>query len=142
MGPRVFTVREANALIPRIAQCFIEFDGIRDRLRRVKAKIDVLEMLWADEVQSESNPDNREYRHYVEEVEKSKQAYEAVTRRLVEMEVVLKSVDTGLIDFYGVVESRLVFLCWKRGEKAVDWYHHLEDGYPGRREIPAECRAE
>jgi hypothetical protein len=141
MGPRIFSVREANALIPGLESAFAEFDAVRERLRRVKQKVDVLEMIWADEVRSESNPDHREYRHYTEEIEKAKQAFEAATRRVQEHEVVLKSVDAGLVDFYGVIEGRLVFLCWQRGEKAVEWYHHLDDGFAGRRPIGAEHRA-
>ena len=35
-------------------------------------------------------------------------------------------------------ENRLVFLCWKRGEKTIEYYHHLEDGFPGRQPIPEE----
>jgi len=140
MGPRIFTVRQANALIPALESAFAELDRVRDRLRKVKSKMDVLEMLWAEEVHTESCPDSREYKHYVEEIESARHAYEAATRKLVDHEVVLKSVEAGLIDFYGVIEGRLVFLCWKRGETAVDFFHHLEDGFPGRQQIAPEYK--
>ena len=39
---------------------------------------------------------------------------------------------------YSLMGDRLVFLCWKRGEKSIEFYHHLEDGFQGRQPIPSE----
>jgi hypothetical protein len=134
----VYTPREANALVPQVDRIMRELDAIRERLRLIKSKVDVLEMIWGDEIQSETNPDRREYVHYMEEIEKTKKEFEGATRKLGDLEAVLKSVEQGLIDFYGVIDGRLVFLCWKRGEKAIEYYHHLEDGFAGRQPIPSE----
>ena len=138
MGPRVYTPRETNALLPKLNRIFADLDGVRERLRGIKAKIDVLEMIWGDEVRSQTNPDQREYAHYLEEVEAAKREFEANNQKIQELEGVVKSLDQGLVDFYGVIEGRLVFLCWKRGETAIEFYHHLEEGYQGRQAIPAE----
>jgi hypothetical protein len=135
MGPRIYTVREAEALLPTVEKVFADLDQVRARLRKVKGKMEVLEMLWGEELGSPDNPDRVEYEHYGTEMEQAKADYEAAVRVLTEHEIQLKSVETGLIDFYGVVESRLVFLCWKRGESGIGWYHHLEDGFSGRKEL-------
>jgi hypothetical protein len=138
MGPRVFTPREVNALLPDLVRCFEALDRVRERLRIAKGKLDVLEMIWGEEVRSETNPDRREHVHWLNELEQTKKDHDAAVREIAELEGVVKSVDQGLVDFYGVIEGRLVFLCWKRGEKAVEYYHHLEDGFPGRQAIPSE----
>jgi hypothetical protein len=138
MGPRVFTPREANILIPKVQGLFERVDEVRERLRRLKGKMDVLEMIWGEDLQSPTTPDHREYLHYQEELETAKKDFEGFTRSFGELEVVIKSLEQGLVDFYGVIDGRLVFLCWKRGEKAVEFYHHLEEGYSGRQAIPAE----
>lgn len=138
MGPHIFSPREANALIPKVIEAFEQLDLVKERLRRLKSKMDVLEMIWGEELQAETNPDHKEYQHYLESVEQAKKDFENATRAFVDLEIVVKSIDQGLIDFYGVIDSRLVFLCWKRGEKGVEYYHHLEDGFPGRQPIPAE----
>ena len=95
-------------------------------------------MIWGDEVQTETNPDHREHKHYIEELEATKKGYEAALLKFGELDAVVKSLDQGLIDFYGVIDNRLVFLCWKRGEKSVEFFHHLEEGFGGRQPIPAE----
>jgi len=138
MGPRIYTPREASALVPKLSRAFDEIDQIKSRLKTIKGKVDVLEMIWGDEVRAETNPDHREYAHYMEEIEQSKKDFDAASKRFAEFEAVVKSVEQGLVDFYGVIENRLVFLCWKRGEKSIEYYHHLEDGFPGRQPIPAE----
>src|SRR5262245_10964245 len=135
MGPRIYTVREAEALLPTVEKVFIDLDQVRARLRRLTGKMEVLEMLWGEELGSEDNPDHSEYEHYGGEMERAKADYDSAVRVLSDHEIQLKSVETGLIDFYGVVESRLVFLCWKRGEAGIGWYHHLEDGFQGRKEL-------
>jgi hypothetical protein len=138
MGPRIYTPREANALVPKLTRAFDDIDQIRHRLKTIKGKVDVLEMIWGDEVRAETNPDYREHSHYMEEIEQAKKDFDTASRRFAEFEAVVKSVEQGLIDFYGVIDSRLVFLCWKRGEKSIEYYHHLEDGFPGRQPIPEE----
>ena len=138
MGPRIYTAQEAVRKIPQLEKIFSELDAIRERLRQVKGKMDVLEMLWGEEVTSESNPDAREYSHYVEQIEDSKKQYEETNKKVAKLEALVKSVDHGLVDFYGVIESRLVFLCWKRGETTIEYYHHLEEGFSGRQPIPSE----
>ena len=138
MGPRIYTPREASALVPKLSRAFDEVDEVRQRLKVLKGKMDVLEMIWGDEVQAQTNPDHKEHKHYLEEIEQAKKDYEAAGRRIADFEAVVKSIDQGLVDFYGVIDSRLVFLCWKRGEKTIEYYHHLEDGFQGRQPIPAE----
>ncbi len=138
MGPKIYIARDASSLIPDLEKIFEQVDRLRARLKHIKGKVDVLELLWGDEVRAETTPDHREYTHYLDEIEQSKKDFDAVNRKFAEMETLVKSLDQGLVDFYGVIEGRLVFLCWKRGERAVEYYHHLEEGFQGRQPIPAE----
>ena len=138
MGPRVYTPREANAMVQPLDRIFDDLDGVRARLKQIKGKIDVLEMIWGEELQAETCPDHREYTHYIQEIEEAKKTFDGTARKIQDLEGVVKSIEQGLVDFYGVIEGRLIFLCWKRGEKGIEFYHHLEDGFQGRQPIPAE----
>ena len=138
MGPRIYTPREANSLIPPLDKIFDDLDRVRTRLKQIKGKIDVLEMIWGEEIQAETCPDHREFTHYIQEVEEAKKGFDSTARKIQDLEGVVKSIEQGLVDFYGVIEGRLIFLCWKRGEKSIEQYHHLEEGFQGRQPIPAE----
>ncbi len=50
--------------------------------------------------------------------------------------VELKDPRTGLIDFRHLRENRIVYLCWKLGEKRIEWWHELDTGVAGR--LPLE----
>jgi Uncharacterized conserved protein (DUF2203) len=54
---------------------------------------------------------------------------------LQEMEVVLRDLDRGLVDFPSIRDGREVFLCWEEGEDEVGWWHDLDAGYGGRRPL-------
>lgn len=137
MGPRIFTLEECNALIPSIEGRFGELDALRAQLAQVKRKMDVLEMIHGAQVLQTPSPDAREYKYLIEEVDRIKREFDSACGKILETGAHLKSVDEGLVDFFGVIEGRLVELCWKRGEERVEYFHHVGEGFQGRREIPA-----
>jgi hypothetical protein len=49
--------------------------------------------------------------------------------------VVVKDLDTGLVDFPSVREGRDVLLCWRLGEDEVAFWHGYDDGFAGRQPI-------
>lgn len=51
--------------------------------------------------------------------------------------VQVKDLDAGLLDFPCLLEGETVFLCWKRGEPRIVWWHRIEDGFAGRQPIDA-----
>src|SRR5258708_19619415 len=80
MGPRIYTPREASVLVPKLSRAFDDVDEIRQRLKTIKGKIDVLEMIWGEEVQAETNPDHKEHKHYLEKIEQAKKDYDSAGR--------------------------------------------------------------
>jgi hypothetical protein len=45
--------------------------------------------------------------------------------------------EQGLVDFPSKIGSQRVLLCWRSDEPRVAHYHGYEDGFAGRRPIPA-----
>ena len=50
----------------------------------------------------------------------------------------VKDIDEGLIDFPALSGGETVLLCWKLGEDEIRYWHTLEDGFAGRREVPLD----
>jgi hypothetical protein len=46
-----------------------------------------------------------------------------------------KDLDMGLVDFPAVIDGESVLLCWRYGEKSIDYYHNLSDGFAGRKPL-------
>lgn len=53
---------------------------------------------------------------------------------ILELGVQIKDIDTGLIDFPTRFRGREVYLCWKLGESAIEYWHG-EEGFRGRKPI-------
>jgi len=53
---------------------------------------------------------------------------------------VFKGFEQGLVDFYGKLDGRDVFWCWKVGEDRIEHWHDLEAGYAGRQPVPEVVR--
>jgi hypothetical protein len=50
----------------------------------------------------------------------------------------VKDMDEGLIDFPALHQGETVLLCWRLGEDEIRYWHRIEDGFAGRRELPLE----
>jgi hypothetical protein len=51
---------------------------------------------------------------------------------LQEMDVVLRDLERGLLDFPALRDGREVYLCLEDGEDEIGYWHDLEAGYGGR----------
>jgi hypothetical protein len=55
--------------------------------------------------------------------------------QLERLDIVVRDLDRGLIDFPAVLEGREVYLCWLLDEPSVTHWHAVESGFAGRRPL-------
>jgi hypothetical protein len=48
---------------------------------------------------------------------------------------VVKDLDIGLVDFPTMFKGVEVYLCWKLGEPAIEFWHGVDEGFRGRKPI-------
>jgi len=51
------------------------------------------------------------------------------------MEIVLRDLDRGLVDFPSLRDGEEVLLCWRLGEEEIGFWHSLHEGFSGRRPL-------
>jgi hypothetical protein len=122
---KLFTVEEANALLPTLRKILDEVALHRDALR--ERAPDMEPILRA----SAENGGGRAGSEYGVEAYR---LYLAIGR-ITGLGVVLKDLDMGLLDFPHEREGRIVFLCWHPPEEAVEYWHDLDAGYAGRQPL-------
>jgi hypothetical protein len=49
--------------------------------------------------------------------------------------IVVRDIEQGLIDFPGLRGGRQIYLCWRLGEDAVNFWHDRETGFAGRQPL-------
>lgn len=135
----MFTLEEVNDLVPKLRDAVrlqlerrSEIEGLLIRLGRELG--DVPERLVLDPA------DPADVRRLKRDLLRRIEAYRAGWRAIEEMGAVLKDARMGLLDFYGTVDGKLVWLCWKYGEDEVAHYHALEEGFSGRKPIAQSMR--
>ena len=55
--------------------------------------------------------------------------------RLEQLDVVVRDLERGLVDFPAVIDGEEVYLCWLLDEPAVRHWHAVESGFAGRRPL-------
>jgi hypothetical protein len=54
--------------------------------------------------------------------------------------VQVKDLESGLLDFPCRVDDKVVLLCWRMGEPAIEHWHTLEAGFQGRQPVDERFR--
>jgi len=134
-GPLVYTVDEANALLADVEPILQRLDVVQQRIRRTKIRVNALELIHGPNLQEEENSDHREYVALVDQLAKETEVFNSETQKIADLGGVLKGVEPALVDFYGVHEGRLVFLCWRRGEDSITQWHHVDTGFSDRQPL-------
>jgi len=138
---RVFTIAEVNALIPDLS------DLVGDQLREQSdiehglAELTALCGTTPESLETDA-ADLREVVKLKRELSKRIARYEAGWARVQTMGGVIKDPQIGLVDFYGRIGGKLVWLCWRYGEDKLTHYHELESSYFGRHALSADQRRE
>jgi hypothetical protein len=135
----VFTLEEVNDLVPQLSVAVkrqlerrSEIEGLLMKLGRELG--DVPERIVVDPA------DPTDVRDLKRDLVRRIDEYRAGWKAIEEMGAVLKDARMGLLDFYGTVDGKLVWLCWKYGENEVAHYHALEEGFSGRKPIAQSMR--
>ncbi len=139
VAPVVFTLEEVNALLPQLKTLMAEQ---MDRRSEIEGKLERLAGLLGtlpDTIEVEDR-DPAHVRDLKRDVVERVETYQASWREIEALGAVLKDARAGLVDFYGRVDGKAVWLCWKFGEEAVSHYHDLDEGFAGRRPIEANLR--
>jgi hypothetical protein len=126
----VFTVEKANRALPLV--------------RRIVADITAEHAIWRDLVArfelvaAGARSEQGESKEMVSLRQQVDQVATRISGYVIELEqvgVTIKDYETGLVDFFGNYEGRLVCLCWREGEEAVTHWHEIDAGFAGRQPI-------
>jgi hypothetical protein len=140
--PRIVTVEEANALVPKLTEL----------VGRQLARADEIEAMVGalrDAAPSKGGgqpalqplaSDSADVRARKVTLAARIEAYERGWREVEALGVVVKDARAGLVDFYGRIDGRVVWLCWQHGETSVGFYHELSTGFGGRKPIDEDTR--
>jgi hypothetical protein len=130
--PKLFTLAEANSLLPTLEPLMRRLPAKRQELRehqqtleefRARAIRDVGVLPGSEIAQAKG-----ESARLLAEIQEGIQQIES-------RGCVVKDLDHGLVDFLARRGRQQVFLCWRLGEHEIRYWHGLQEGFAGRKPL-------
>lgn len=130
---RTYTVEEANQELPRVRRIVAQIAELSALLPELEDQARIAEYeLKRERAGNEAKGRHQQARDAVSGAEL--ELLKAVAQ-LNGMGIQLKGPLEGLIDFPSYRDGELVELCWKLGEERVEHWHHIGEGYAGRKRL-------
>ncbi len=139
---RLFSVDEADALLPRLAEIFVRMDPKLVRLKELEDLLEDAESYWGSTGDTMPPEEREAYERIVEERGETRALLDEDMREITAMGCELKDLHSGLVDFPATIDDTLAYLCWQRGERKITNWHTLEGGFSGRRPLRSGPEAE
>lgn len=127
--PRLFTLDEANALIPDLIPILVTLRSNRAAALTVQQSLDDLTPAMR------GNGAGLRAAELEQELRQLALRIAAGVRQITRLGVEIKNLDHGLIDFPSERDGRVVYLCWHLGEDRIAFWHEIDSGYPGRQPL-------
>ncbi|HEX5966293.1 MAG TPA: DUF2203 domain-containing protein [Pyrinomonadaceae bacterium] len=121
---KIFTIQEANALLPSVREILAKIQRAHRRLAQYRDE--ARKAADAAEQGGGGIADGGAYAVVLTEL----------TSQMSELDtlgVQLKDFERGLVDFPSLRDGRVVLLCWQMGEgDELEWWHDVDAGFAGR----------
>ena len=129
---RYYAIDEANAALPEVERILAALRDQREELIALRDRV-VAASPPDDETPTDDAAEKvRLLRLGMQGLIDQMQAGVA---RLVELDITLRDISTGLIDFPALVSGRPIWLCWRLGEDDVAHWHSVDEGFDSRRPL-------
>lgn len=126
--PRFYTPTEANIMLDIVRPLVGELLKIGERIREHQPEI------WSVVEKSAGNGGNAALSKILPDFDR----LDAIMHQLQDMDIEIKDLSIGLIDFPAQRDGRVIYLCWKYGEGSIQFWHEVEAGFAGRQRIDWE----
>ena len=131
---RIFSVEEANGLIPYLEQTLTSLTEQARELGALQREIQVLNAIESSGATSR-NHDIRELREKEARCARLLEEFRAAVHEVATRGCILRDLDLGLVDFYTMARDKVVCLCWRLGEPRIAHWHTTDEGFSGRRPL-------
>jgi hypothetical protein len=133
VAERIFTVEEANALLDQVRPLA---EQMIERRRALMAAIARQEQLEQAVKGNGGGIKPEEAGDVADEVETRAAELAECVEAIHRLGAIVKDLDVGLVDFPARRGSEDVLLCWRVGEDEIRYWHGVDAGFAGRKELP------
>lgn len=129
MDGYAFTVDEVEKLLPEVAFLVEEAVSVYHEMKETYT-----EALKVKTVQRDGSLITQNF-PFKKHMQVLNEELNDVLEEIEEIGVVVRDLETGLVDFPGVFEGKDIYYCWRLGEDRVEHWHYADEGSNGRKRI-------
>jgi hypothetical protein len=133
-----FTLAEAQGLLPQVDRLLREAVALKPEyqeaetaIQAVGERVMLMGGMMLDRAKVLEAKDRRDA---------AARSLRSALEQVQELGCIVKDLDSGLVDFPTSFRGEEVYLCWKLGEPAIEFWHRVEDGFRGRKAIDQDFR--
>ena len=130
---KFFTLQQAQQLLPQVETAIREAISLRAEYE--DAESDVQNFSQRIMMLGGALVDRALFSQRKERLESGARHLKQSIEKIYSYGCVLKDLDIGLIDFPTRYRGSEVYLCWKLGETGIQFWHGMDEGFRGRKEI-------
>lgn len=124
----VYTIDEARALLPQVRAVLLQ-------LAFERRKADVAHAALHRRLEDGAEERDGERRHLEAVTTEQRAGVRALLHHLESLGVVVRDLDTGLVDLPTLRDGERVWLCWRLDDPDLGWWHSTREGYASRRPL-------
>ena len=131
--PRLFTLEEANALLPRVRELILNIQANKQAADEARLEHEKL-----DEIKAHGNGYEMKREQLLSRIADKVRAIRKDLEALHKIGCQVKDLDMGLVDFPSRREGQIVNLCWLLGEDEIGYWHSLDTGFANRKPLVSD----
>lgn len=128
MPTRLYTLAEAREIFPRVKRLMGEVQSARAEILRLRPDA------WPALRKAAGNGGNVAAGQLLPQFSRLERGLKTISQ----LGILIKDVDSGLVDFLARRQGRDVYICWRYGEDELLYWHDIEAGFAGRQRIRDE----
>ena len=126
-GAKVVTIEEARDSLPAAKKLLIKLQSISDNAADLTEELDIILESY------DSNHDHvTELADYLATMIHS---WHQVIDEMEKTGTKMACLDPGRLEWYGVVDEKLVLYSWAQGEEDIEWYHEINSSFFSRKPL-------
>jgi hypothetical protein len=136
---RHFTLDEAHSLLPEVGRLIR--DAVGSKARYSAAETWLHELAQRIMMSGGIHVDTATVESWKNQREASGNTLRSALENIEEIGVLVKDLETGLVDFPTLYRGEEVYLCWRMDEDSIRHWHGVHEGFAGRKDIDKDFLA-
>ena len=133
MAERYFSEAEVEALIPALTEIMSDVMAAQAEATAVRARFHAEQERIA--MNGGGVIDHGFWKQGRGDIERIGRHVQSRVEDVERLGGVIKDLGTGLVDFPHLRDGEVVNLCWKHGERSIDYWHGLDEGFAKRKPL-------